>query len=188
MEPVVLRTPRLELSLPTADDVDAIFAACQDPDVQRYTTVPSPYRREHAVGFVAKATAWWESGSETTWAVRANGALAGMVGLHRLGRGDGELGYWMAPDHRGQGLLTEAARAVVDWGFSPDGLGLARIEWRAVTGNIASARAARTLGFRYEGLLRRALLHSTGVREDAWIAGLLPDDDRTPQPWPVLTA
>jgi len=111
-----------------------------------------------------------------------------MVGLHRLGRGDGELGYWMTAAARGQGLLTEAARAVVDWGFSPDGLGLARIEWRAVTGNVPSARAARALGFRYEGLLRQALLHSTGRRDDAWIAGLLPGDDRTPQEWTVLAA
>lgn len=186
MEPVTLRTDRLELSVPTADDVDAIFAACQDPDVQHYTTVPSPYAREHAVGFVEKVAAWWESASETTWAVRRDGELAGMVGLHRLGRGAGELGYWMSAAHRGQGLLTEAARAAIDWGFSTDGLGLARIEWRAVVGNVGSARSARALGFRYEGLLRQALLHSTGRREDAWIAGLLPGDDRARQPWPVL--
>ena len=188
MRPVTLHTDRLELSVPTAGDVDAIFVACQDPDVQRYTTVPTPYRREHAEGFVEKAAAWWEAGSETTWAVRRDGVLSGMVGLHRLGRGDGELGYWMTAAARGQGLLTEAARAVVDWGFSPDGLGLARIEWRAVTGNVPSARAARALGFRYEGLLRQALLHSTGRRDDAWIAGLLPGDDRTPQEWTVLAA
>lgn len=188
MQPVTLSTARLVLSVPTEEDIDAIFAACQDPDVQRYTTVPSPYRREHAEGFVEKVAAWWDAGSEATWAVRRDGVLAGMVGLHRLGRGHGELGYWMTAGARGQGLLTEAARAVVDWGFSPDGLGLARIEWRAVTGNIASARSARTLGFRYEGLLRQALLHSTGRRDDAWIAGLLPSDDRTPQDWPVLGA
>ncbi|CAI9392595.1 GNAT family N-acetyltransferase [Microbacterium sp. T2.11-28] len=190
MRPVTLHTDRLELSVPTAGDVDAIFAACQDPEVQRYTTVPTPYRRAHAEGFVEKAAAWWDAGTETTWAVRRDGMLSGMVGLHRLGRGDGELGYWMAPDARGRGFLTEAARAVVDWGFSPAegerGLGLARIEWRAVAGNIASARAARALGFRYEGLLRQALLHSSGRRDDAWIAGLLPGDDRTPQEWPVL--
>jgi len=186
MESVTLRTARLELSVPTADDVDAIFAACQDADVQRYTTVPSPYAREHAVGFVAKATAWWESGSEATWAIRRGGELAGVVGLHRLGRGAGELGYWMSAAYRGQGLLTEAAGTVIDWGFAAHGLGLARIEWRAVRGNVASARAARTLGFRYEGLLRQALLHSTGRRDDAWIAGLLPSDDRRPQDWPVL--
>lgn len=186
MEPVTLRTARLELSPVGEADVDAIFAACQDPDIQRYTTVPSPYRREDAIGFVAKTTQWWQDGAEATWAIRHGGELAGVVGLHRLGRGDGELGYWMTPAFRGRGLLTEASRAVLDWGFSPEGLELARIEWRAVAGNVASARAARALGFRYEGLLRDALRNGSGRRDDGWIAGLLPRDDRTPQPWAVL--
>ena len=109
-----------------------------------------------------------------------------MVGLHGITLGGaGELGYWMAARSRRRGLLTEAARAVIDWGFSADGAALERIEWRAVVGNLGSARAARTLGFRYEGVLRRALSNSFG-RDDGWVAGLLHSDDRMPQPWPVL--
>lgn len=185
MEPVTLRTARLELSAPAAADVDAIYAACQDPLIQRYTTVPAPYARSDAEGFVELAASWWASGSEATWAIRRDGSLAGMIGIHRLGKGDGEIGYWMAPAARGAGLLTEAARAVIDWAFAADSLALARLEWRAVVGNVGSARSARALGFRYEGLLRRALA-SARDREDAWVAGLLPDDDRAPQPWPVL--
>lgn len=191
MQPVTLRTERLELSAPRDTDVDDIFEACQDAEIQRYTTVPSPYRRDDAVKFVAKTKTWWEDGAEATWAIRHPEGFAGMVGLHRLskGTGTGELGYWLAPAFRGKGVLTEASRAVIDWGFTPEtdgGLGLARIEWRAVVGNVASARAARTLGFRYEGRMRGALLHSSGERNDGWFAGLLAGDDRTPQPWPVL--
>ena len=188
MQPVTLRTERLVLSPPAEGDIDAIFDACQDPEIQRYTTVPSPYHRDDAVGFVKKTAGWWDEGAEATWALHHADGLAGVVGLHRLGRqsGAGEIGYWMTPAFRGQGLLTEAARAVIDWGFSPDGLALARIEWRAVVGNVGSTRTARALGFRYEGRLRGALLHSSGVRDDGWIAGLLAGDDRTPQPWPVL--
>ena len=117
--------------------------------------------------------------------MRADDGLAGMIALLQHGGGSAEIGYWMVPGARGRGLLTEAARAVIDWGFSPDGGGLERIEWRAVAGNIASARAARTLGFRYEGLLRRGLVGNRG-REDGWLAALLATDDRMPQPWPVL--
>ncbi|PZU49184.1 MAG: GNAT family N-acetyltransferase [Microbacterium sp.] len=186
MQPVELKTERLVLSVPTAADADAIFAACQDELIQRYTTVPTPYTREHAIGFVEKAAGWWDAGSETTWAIRHDGSLAGMIGLHRLGRGEGELGYWMAPGSRRQGFLLEAANAVIDWGFSPGGLGLARIEWRAVAANEASAKVARTLGFRYEGTLRAALVNGSGARADGHIAGLLATDDRMPRPWPVL--
>lgn len=183
---MTLRTTRLELSAPTAGDVDAICEACQDELIQRFTTVPSPYERTHAEEFVQRAAQAWESGTETTWAIRRSGTLVGMVGLHRLGRGDGELGYWITPAARGQGVVTEAARAVVEWGFSPDGLALQRIEWRAVTANAASARVARALGFRFEGMSRAALVNAAGERSDGYLAGLLATDDRTPRPWPVL--
>ncbi|MDQ1131353.1 GNAT family N-acetyltransferase [Microbacterium sp. SORGH_AS_0888] len=185
MEPVTLRTDRLELSIPRGADADAIFVACQDDGIQRFTTVPNPYTRRDAAGFPVKAAAGWAEVSETTWALRRDGVLAGMIGLHGLGRGAGEIGYWLAPGSRGEGLMTEAAAAVVDWGFEGP-LGLARIEWRAVVGNTASARVAASLGFRYGGGLRRALVNGSGVRSDAWIADLLPGDPREPVTWPVL--
>jgi RimJ/RimL family protein N-acetyltransferase len=186
VEPVTLHTERLTLSVPTDDDVDAIHAACQDGAIQRYTTVPSPYERQHAEGFISFARTRWAEGLEATWAIRDGDALAGMVGINGISPGgSGELGYWMAPGSRRRGLLTEAARAVIDWGFSADAAGLQRIEWRAVVGNVGSARAARALGFRYEGTLRSALANSFG-RDDGWVAGLLPGDDRMPQTWPVL--
>ena len=186
MQPVTLRTPRLVLSHPLDSDVDALYEACQDPDIQRYTTVPSPYERRHAEEFVERVAKHWADGTEQSWVMRDGESVAGMIGLYRQGAGAAELGYWVGPASRRRGFAVEASRAVVDWGFSPDGLGLDRIEWRAVVGNIGSARAARTLGFRYEGMLRHALRSGSGVRSDGWIAGLLASDDRRPQPWPVL--
>jgi RimJ/RimL family protein N-acetyltransferase len=190
MQPVVLRTERLELSAPTTADVGAIHVACQDADIQRYTTVPSPYTRAHAEEFVERVAAQWADGSHVSWAIRRGGALVGMVGLYRLdGVGFGELGYWISADARGAGLVREACRAVIDWGFASggEGLGLERIEWRAVVGNTASANAARALGFRFEGTLRRALRNGTGTRADGWIAALLVGDDRRPQEWALAT-
>jgi len=185
VQPVTLRTERVVLSVPTEADVDAIFAACQDPAIQRWVMLPSPYERRHAEGFIPRVRDHWESGSEYTWAVRADEGLSGMIALLQDGSGSSEIGYWLTPGARGRGLLTEAARAVIDWGFASDGGGLDRIEWRAVAGNTASARAARSLGFRYEGLLRGGLVSNLG-REDAWLAALLPSDERTRQTWPVL--
>ena len=186
MEPVTLRTARLELSRPTEADIDAITAAAQDPEVPRWTTLPSPYTRTHGEEFVARAAKWWADEKELTWGIRSDGRWVGMIGLHRVERGGAaEIGYWMAAPARGNGYLTEAAVAVVDFGFASEGVGLARIEWRAVVGNIPSARIARRLGFRYEGLLRQGLSDVRG-RSDGWIAGLLATDDRMPQPWPVL--
>ena len=186
MEPVTLRTARLELTLPREDDVDPIYEACQDADIQRYTPMPIPYERKHAAAFVERIPRDWETGQHLTWVIREDDHLVGTIGFYRVdGRGAAEIGYWMAPWARGGGRLREASEAVIDWGFSPDGLGLERIEWRAVVGNVGSARLARTLGFRYEGLLRKALTGAHG-RDDGWIAGLLASDQRSPQLWPVL--
>lgn len=186
MQPVIVRTARLILSIPTVADAEAITAAAQDPEVPRWTTLPSPYSRADADEFIDRAAGWWADGVECTWGIRRDDAWVGMVGLHHVRHRDtAEIGYWMAAHARGRGLLTEAAAAVIDFAFSAAGLDLARIEWRAVVGNVPSARAARALGFRYEGMLRGGLAGPRG-RHDGWIAGLLRDDDRTPVAWPVL--
>jgi RimJ/RimL family protein N-acetyltransferase len=187
METVTLRTARLVLSAPTSNDAAAIYRACQDADIQRYTTVPSPYLLDDALAYVGRVAEDWASGDGLVWGIRVGGELAGAIGLHRItGGGDAELGYWMGPGFRGRGYLVEAGRAVLDYGFSSLTPPLQRIEWRAVADNVASARAGRALGFRYEGTLRQALTNSQG-RSDAWVAGLLATDDRAPRPWPPLT-
>ncbi|WP_308737026.1 GNAT family protein, partial [Microbacterium sp. MYb66] len=186
MDSVALTTDRLVLRAPSETDIDAITDACQDPEIARWTTVPSPYAREDAEEFIRLVAGWWADGSETVWGIYADGELVGMIGLHHIQEhaagGHAELGYWVTASARGNGYLVEAARAVIDWAFSE--LGLARLRWQAVVGNVASARAARALGFRYEGLQRQALTSARG-RDDGWMAGLLPDDDRTPVDWPV---
>ncbi|MTE23448.1 GNAT family N-acetyltransferase [Microbacterium sp. ZXX196] len=178
-DPVPLRTPRLFLTAPTPADADAIYEACQDPLIQRFTTVPAPYTREDAAVFVGSVVDGWESGAELVWAVRSEGALAGMVGLHRVANGAAELGYWASPAARGAGLITEAARAVVEFAFGP--MRLRRLEWHAVVGNDASARVAQKLGFQFEGVRRQALHGDPPF--DGWIAGLLATDPRTPTRW-----
>jgi len=187
MDPVTLTTERLVLRPPTEADVEAIERACQDPEIPRWTTVPSPYTREDAEDYVRLVGEWWAEGAQAVWCAFREGELVGSIGLHHIAEhrtgGDAELGYWVAAEARGRGYLVEAARAVVDFGFAD--LGLARIRWRAVVGNVPSARAARALGFRYEGLQRQALTGPRG-RDDGWTAGLLATDDRTPVEWTVL--
>ncbi|ALX66561.1 GNAT family N-acetyltransferase [Microbacterium sp. XT11] len=187
MEPVTLITERLTLRAPTPSDAEAIERACQDPEIPRWTTVPSPYSRADAEDFIRLIAEWWADGSETVWSIFHEGVLVGSIGLHRIvdhhTGGHAELGYWVAAEARGHGFLAEAGKAVIDWGFAE--LGLVRIRWQAVVGNIPSARAARALGFRYEGLQRQALTGPRG-RDDGWLGGLLVTDDRSPVEWPIL--
>ncbi|WP_447925459.1 GNAT family N-acetyltransferase [Georgenia muralis] len=171
------------LSAPTADDVDRITEICQDPDVQRWTTIPVPYRRSDAEGFVAGVIPeGWAAGSPV-WAIRDEGGarLVGMVGLHGAQDGKAEIGYWLASEARGRGVMSIAVGLVLDAGF--DRLGLHTIAWRADAGNWASWRAVWRHGFRKEGTVR-SLNHSRGEWKDGWIGTLLRDDPRTPStPW-----
>ena len=181
-DPVVLQTARLILSRPDEADIDAIFAYCQDPLVQAYTTVPSPYTREDAVTFVALVEEWWQSGAELVWGIRDDEGLAGTIALHRIANRGAEIGWALAPQARGRGYMTEAVRAVLDFAFGP--LRLERVEWQAMVGNHASAAVAQRVGFQYEGLRRKAQ-HLRGTRHDGWLAGILATDARTPQAWPI---
>lgn len=180
----VLTTERLHIRMPEGRDIDAITAACQDATIQRFTTVPRPYTRAHAEGFVAQTAGAWIDGTDAVWAIEHEGTLVGMIGLHHISDGAAEFGYWIVADARGQGIVAEAARCVIDWGFTGP-LALRRISWKAVAGNIASGRVARSVGFRYEGTMRQAFRHGEHT-DDGWIAGLLASDDRSPVPWPVL--
>lgn len=183
-----LHTATLDLVPPAPQDLEAVLAACQDSEIQRWVPIPVPYLREHALDYVTAHTEkTWDEGTEYTWTIRTDGTLAGVVGLYRLGHGSGDLGFWMDPAFRGRGLLTEACTAVLDFSLAeaPDGLGLVRIGWNAYAGNIGSARVAQKLGFHFEGTARLGAALRGELRDD-WGASLLASDDRSIQAWPIL--
>ena len=158
-------------------DIPAILAACQDPEVQRWTTVPAPYRREHAEFFVRQhAPSRWRTGTGAIWAVSATSrAYAGSMELRisTEDRGIASVGFLCVPSARGRGLTTAALVLACRFGF--ERLGLARIEWRAYVGNHGSRRVAEKAGFVMEGTSRLALLQREH-RRDAWIGALVASD------------
>jgi len=176
VEPVTLTTERLLLRAFAPADVESVYLACQDPDIQFYTPVPSPYRRTDAEKFVADAaTKWATDADHNLGAFRADdgaddGALVGAYGLTKRERGVYELGYWAAEEQRGRGYSVEAAKALCDWGFAA--LEVHRIEWWAMVGNMASRAVAERLGFMVEGTLRRRTIVN-GEPRDWWVGGLL---------------
>ena len=104
---------------------DAVHRACQDPDIQRWTTVPRPYLPEHAHGFVTelRERAWAAGHRCAARGLRpGTGELLGSCGLISIDRaGSGEIGYWTAPWARGSGVTVRAARAVARWSFKRSG-------------------------------------------------------------------
>lgn len=169
MRPIALETERLVLSAPVDSDIDAITAACQDPLFEGFMTTPWPYERRHAEAFVRELVpAGWRDATELTWALRrtTDGVAIGMLGTRRYPDGVVDLGYWLAGDARGAGLMTEAVRAVVDWLHRERGVD--EILWEAFPGNRASAAVARRCGFSFAGLHPSRVPPRAGATPSAW--------------------
>ncbi|WIA99071.1 GNAT family N-acetyltransferase [Curtobacterium sp. MCBA15_012] len=183
MLPVTLSSARVRLDVPTRADTAAITAGCQDPDVVRWTTVPTPYTEHHARSFVdALVGPGWASDQEYTWAIRRTGStwLEGVVSYRTSYRG---LGFWLAPSARGAGLVHEAVELVVAWAFSQ---GAPDVYWECWEGNTGSARVARRAGFSYTGTAPARVPDRDGDPTTAWTglrrADGAPASDR---PWPA---
>ncbi|MFF6999387.1 GNAT family N-acetyltransferase [Streptomyces sp. NPDC008313] len=185
MDPFTLTTGRLLLRAVGPHDTDAVYEAAQDADIQRWTTIPSPYLREHAEGFTHQLVPdGWADGSMFTFGVfLPMGALAGMLSFSPRSPGVGEVGFWAAKEHRGNGYITEAVTAVSRWAFTR--LSVDRVEWRAEVGNTGSRAVAERAGFTIEGTLRSAISNK-GTRRDCWIGSLLPSDLGLPSASPYL--
>jgi len=173
--PVELRVDGLLLRPWREDDLDAVWRACQDPEIQRWTMVPSPYTREVAEWWVGGSAEHWASGQATYACVdAASGELVGSFGLHHADdEGGPMIGYWVAGDARGRGIARRGVRRVVEWAFND--LQIPRVRWAAFVGNYASRAVAERAGFVLEGMVRQGLTQR-GERRDAWIGSMLPAD------------
>jgi RimJ/RimL family protein N-acetyltransferase len=163
----------------TIDDLPQVIAMCQDPRMQRWTTIPVPYERHHAEQFLCEQVpAGWRDGGRWSWAIEYDGRFAGTVGLHDGEGGVGEIGFGLGPWARGAGVMTRATRLVVGHAF--DTLGWGRVIWRAFVGNWASRRVAWKVGFRHLTTIHGGG-RSRGVRLDEWVASIGRDDEREAQ-------
>ncbi|HEX6994679.1 MAG TPA: GNAT family protein [Gammaproteobacteria bacterium] len=89
-------------------------------------------------------------------AIRAHGRIVGIIGVHRIdwANKSTSLGYWLAQDAQGKGIMTRACTAYIDYLFGE--LQLHRIEIHCATENLRSRAIPERLGFASEGIARDA--------------------------------
>lgn len=187
MQPFSMRSERLLLNELQPGDAPAMYNYCQDPEFEKFLTIPWPYTREDATFFIEKyVPEAWASAAELTWALRQpDGTLLGVLSLRdKFGRYD--IGYWLGNEHRGQGYIPEAVRVVLDWAFSS---GLAEeVAWECVVGNNASVAVARKLGFTFTGTSPATVPSRNNTRPLSWHGRLRASDDRgITEGWPSPT-
>ena len=130
----------------------------------------------HTRAFIRLHQTLAQRGEVRTFGLWWRKRLVGVAGLHSLDaeNASAAVGYWLAAEAEGNGLMTRAVARLLDHAF--DRMGLHRIELRAGVRNRRSRALAERLGFRHEGTARGAqALHGRfidlaiyALQSDAW--------------------
>jgi [ribosomal protein S5]-alanine N-acetyltransferase len=176
-----LSTPRLVLRPFALSDAPAVQRLAGAREVAASTlNVPHPYPDGAAEEWIRSHAPKFAEGTLAPFALtlRSDRALVGAMGLTIASEhAHAELGYWVGVPFWGQGYATEAARAVIRYGFVD--LGLNRVFAHHFTSNPASGRVLAKAGMRYEGELRQHI-NKWGVFHDVALYGILAADHNDP--------
>jgi ribosomal-protein-alanine N-acetyltransferase len=172
-----IQTARLTLRSYTSADIPDLVRLAGALEVAATTLrIPHPYTEQDGIDFIA--TYAGQTVPETRFAITctADGQLCGGIGLRMdEAHQHAELGYWLGVPHWGQGYATEAARAMITYGFET--LGLHRIYASLFPENVASSRVLEKIGMRREGLMRGHIC-KWGQFHDLDCYGMLKTDPR----------
>jgi ribosomal-protein-alanine N-acetyltransferase len=144
-----IETERLRLRAFRADDAQDVFAYARNPNVLRYTTGTTPTVLAETQKFVDGLVN--KPAGAFAWAIRLKTSPR-VIGAVEFGIPDGATGsidYALAEERWNQGIMTEAARAVLDWAFRTHS-DLQAVTTAAMTVNIASIRVLQKCGMKFQ--------------------------------------
>jgi ribosomal-protein-alanine N-acetyltransferase len=144
-----LGSSRLLLRRITPADVNKIFALRSNTEVMKYVARPLCRNLDDAMALIEMIEKKLETNEGINWAItlKGNNSLIGFIGHYRIKweHFRSEIGYMVAPDFQGKGIITEAIKLVVDYGFSE--MNMHSLEAVIDPKNIASARALEKNNF-----------------------------------------
>ena len=171
----VLETERLALRPFAPTDAKRVQELAGERDVaSRTLNIPYPYPDGAAEQWIATHAEAFRQGALLALGItpRSDGSLVGAISLASVNKthARAELGYWVGRPCWNKGYCTEAARALIEYGFTH--LNLNRIEATHLVWNPASGRVMQKLGMTREGLLRQ-YVSNRGTREDVIMYSIL---------------
>lgn len=153
---LAIDTPRLRLRPLVASDEEDLWPHVSDPELPKMMSWAAHAHRDETRAFLASQLEALANGTDVAWAITKDGKTVGTIGLHdirwhfRAWRVDrAALGYWIGKPLWGQGLMTEAAHAVMSWAFET--AGMHKITVGCIEDNKPSRRVIEKLGFRFVG-------------------------------------
>ncbi len=169
MDATILETQRLILRPFRAADISEIVRLLSEPAIAETTlNIPWPYDEAKARDWLAAQRREREAGTGITFAIvrREDERLLGAIDIRPNARHQkAEIGYWIGKPYWGRGYATEAARAIIRYGFEV--LGLNRIHASHFAENPASGRVMQKAGMRFEGVLRQDVRKGDQFRDHA---------------------
>ena len=156
-----LETPRLRLRKLSMRDAQDIFDYSQDPQVARYVLWEAQTSLSEARSYIRFMLRKYRLGEPASWGIewKETGRIIGTIGFMWIQRDNAaaEVGYSLSRAYWNRGIMTEALRALLRYGFRS--MNLNRIEAQHETENPASGAVMRKCGMQREGTLRQRLLN-----------------------------
>ncbi|MGI5884328.1 MAG: GNAT family N-acetyltransferase [Candidatus Spyradocola sp.] len=172
-----METPRLRIRKLGIGDAEDVFAFSRNPEVSRYVLWDTHRSIADSRSMVRSALRAYRTGEAASLAIelRETRRVIGTIGFVWIDdeHNCGEIGYSLAQEYWGQGLMTEALRAMLRFAFTT--LHLNRVEAMYDVRNRASGRVMEKCGLRREGLLREKL-YNKGEYVDVEIWAILARD------------
>lgn len=151
-----LETERLWLRQATQKDAEAVFAVFSDPKVTQFHKLDTFTQIDEAIGVIERRKKGFESGRGIRWGIgrKLDNALIGSCGFTWDREATAaEVGYELASQFWRQGIMSEALRAILQYGFCSRGLEFVIAE--IMLENVASRRLLEKLGFQSQGVLKK---------------------------------
>jgi ribosomal-protein-alanine N-acetyltransferase len=151
-----LETERLLLREQNPEDAKAVFALFSEPAVTQFHNLDTFTDIEEALRLIERQTKRFESGSGLRWGIvrKRDNTLIGSCGFTwNKQTNSAEVGYELASSSWRQGIMTEALRTILQFGF--DKIGLRFVVAQVMLDNIASKNLLEKLGFQSQGILKQ---------------------------------
>ncbi len=135
---------------------------------------PHPYSLDDARQFILRAIA--EDNASRSFAIEINGVVAGSIGAYlkeNVHRKNAELGYYLAEEYWGKGIMPKVIRCMTQYMF--DNFDINRVYAQPFAMNTASRKVLEKAGFRLEAVLKSNIIKN-GIVQDGCIYALLKDE------------
>jgi len=149
-----IKTKRLIIRRPRKSDANDIYNYINKDVVKFLANIPWPYKRKHALEFIEKSKKEWGK-KAFRFVIQRGNQVIGTIDLHNYDKKNkaANIGFALNKKYWGQGIMTEASRAIVNFGFKQ--LKLVKILSIASTKNIGSWKIMKKLGMRKVGILEK---------------------------------